>query len=93
MKFEMPTCGGCKSCELACSYHHTGKFEPSASSLKVIDKGDFQGFKIELLEKNEEKSFACNGCKGLDEPLCLEWCKEKDALKKILDGFMKTKEK
>ena len=89
----MPNCGGCRSCELACSYHHTGKFGPSASSLIVIDKENLQGFKIELLENKRDKRYACDGCKDLDEPLCLEWCKEKDALKKILDGFMETKNK
>ncbi len=93
MKFDMPSCGGCRSCELACSFHHTGKFEPSASSLIVIDKEDLRGFKIELLESSRGKRYACDECKDLDEPLCLEWCKERDNLKKLLDSFLKSKTK
>ena len=45
------------------------------------------------MENKRDKRYVCDGCKDLDEPLCLEWCKEKDALKKILDGFMETKKK
>jgi len=93
MKYNMLNCGGCRSCELACSFHHTGKFEPSVSSLIVIDKEDLRGFTIELLEKSEDDRFACDGCEGLEEPLCIEWCKQKDDLEKYLADFMKKKNK
>ena len=91
MKYNMLSCGGCRSCELACSFHHTGKFEPSVSSLIVIDKKDLRGFKIEFTDSNKDGRFECDGCKDLDEPACIEWCKQKEDLKKYLANFLKRK--
>ena len=91
MKYNMPSCGGCRSCELACSFHHTGNFEPSVSSLIVIDKEDSHGFTIELLDKQRDNRYACDGCKDLDEPICLEWCKKREDLEKYLKNFLKNK--
>ena len=91
MKYDMPSCGGCRTCEIACSYHHTGKFAPSVSSLKVLDKKMGEGFIIELLEKSKNNRYKCDGCEGLKEPLCIEWCKQKDDLRNFLDNFLKKK--
>jgi Fe-S-cluster-containing hydrogenase component 2 len=30
-------CGGCRLCEVACSFYKTGKCQPSASAIKVLD--------------------------------------------------------
>jgi len=87
MKFDMPTCGGCSTCELACAFHHTGEFNPSISSLKVIAKEEGSGFEIQISEENDGKHLACDGCKNLDVPLCMEYCKEIDDLGKILQDF------
>jgi len=91
MKFNMPSCGGCRTCEMACSYHHTGEFMPSVSSLVVIENGNGKGCTIELLEKKEGERFACDGCEGMDEPLCVEWCRQKEEFRNILDLFLKSK--
>lgn len=32
-------CTGCLQCELACSFHHTGLFNPARSRIKVFDTG------------------------------------------------------
>lgn len=87
MKFDMPSCGGCCTCELACAFHHTGEFAPSVSSLKVIAKAEGSGFEIQLSEENKGKRLACDRCKNLDVPLCMEYCKEIDDLGKILQEF------
>jgi Fe-S-cluster-containing hydrogenase component 2 len=87
MKFDMPSCGGCRTCELACSYHHTGDFVPAVSSLKVIEKTEGPGYAVLLKEEAGEGGFACDGCEGLDIPLCVEYCKEVDDLYKILREF------
>jgi Fe-S-cluster-containing hydrogenase component 2 len=89
MKFDMPSCGGCRTCELACSFHHTGEFVPAVSSLKVLEKGEGPGYFVLLKEQREGESFACDGCKGLDIPLCVEYCREVDDLYKILQEFEK----
>jgi len=32
-------CTSCMQCEMACSYHHTGTFNPAKSRIKVFEKG------------------------------------------------------
>lgn len=87
MKFDMPSCGGCRTCELACSFHHTGEFVPAASSLKIFEKEEGPGYFVYLREEGEGSGFACDGCEGLDIPLCVEYCRELDDLFKILQEF------
>ena len=89
MKFDMPTCGGCRTCELACSFHHTGDFGPAVSSLKVIEKADGPGYFVVVKEEKEGGGFACDGCKGLDHPLCVDYCREADDLYQMLQEFKK----
>ena len=91
MKFDMPSCGGCRTCEIACSFHHTGEFIPAVSSLKVVEKEDGPGYFVVLLEESGEAGHACDGCAGLDVPLCVEYCKEVDDLYKILREFDQKK--
>ena len=40
-----------------------------------------------LKEEGDGNSFACDGCEGLDIPLCMEYCPELDDLFKILQEF------
>ena len=90
MIFEMPACGGCRTCEIACSYHHSGEFNPSISSLKILDKEDGVGYQVMLLEKDEGQRKACDGCQELLEPLCMEYCKEKEELEKMIKELLKV---
>ena len=89
MIFETERCGGCRSCEMVCSYHHKGVFQPSISSIKILDTKDELGFAISLAEQDEGKRRACDGCKGLDEPLCVKYCAERDELEGILKKFQR----
>jgi len=91
MLFEMANCGNCKTCEIACCYHHTGEFSPSPSSLRVKEKADGTGYLILLAEKDKGTEVACDGCKGLEIPLCVEVCEEEEALKGFLKEFMERK--
>lgn len=81
--FDMPSCGGCRTCEMACSFHHRGEFIPSFSSIKVLDKGNEAGFRVLLVEKGDRESLAYDGCRELDILLCMQYCKENDDLGKI----------
>ena len=66
MVFEMEDCGGCRTCELACGYHHTGVFNPSKSSLRVINRSDDKpGFLIYIQLDNEDNIIGCDGCNDL----------------------------
>ncbi len=82
----MPSCGGCRTCEIACSFHHTGEFRPSASSIRIMTKPDGYGFRIVLLEKDDGESKACNFCTDLAVPMCVDYCKEDQ----ILSGFLRN---
>ena len=91
MIFDMPTCGACRTCEIACSYHHTGEFNPSVSSIKILDKQEGSGYSVLFIEKFDEQSIPCGGCKGMEEPLCMEVCKEKEALREMIETMRKSK--
>jgi hypothetical protein len=74
---------------MACSFHHKGEFIPSLSSIKILDKGNEAGFRVFLVEKGDGRSLACDGCRELDIPLCMQYCKESEDLEKILREFLK----
>jgi Fe-S-cluster-containing hydrogenase component 2 len=87
MKFDMPTCGGCRTCEMACSFRHKGAFVPSISSIKILDKDDGPGFIVLLVERGNGGNMVCDGCKNVDVPYCMQFCKRSEDLEKILKEF------
>jgi carbon-monoxide dehydrogenase iron sulfur subunit len=87
MKFDMPTCGGCRTCEMACSFKHRGAFVPSVSSIKILDKENEPGFIVLLAERADETTIACDGCKDFEVPFCIQFCKKGEDLEKILKEF------
>jgi len=90
MLFDMPSCGGCRTCELACGFQHTGEFSYSASSLRILDKADRHGHTVLLLERDEGTSFACHGCQDIDEPLCVLHCREAEELTAMIHEFIRV---
>jgi Fe-S-cluster-containing hydrogenase component 2 len=89
--FDMPTCGGCRTCEMACAFHHLGEFNPDVASLQILDKEDGPGYSVWLASENDDRRIACDLCKDLDVPLCVEYCKEYDDLFKILQELDKKR--
>jgi Fe-S-cluster-containing dehydrogenase component len=89
--FEMPSCGGCQTCAIACSFKHTGKFNPSVSSIKILEKEDGLGFYVRLIDTAGPHGFVCDGCVDLKEPMCVQFCEKSEDLKKILQNFLKRK--
>ena len=88
--FEMPTCGGCRTCEMACSFHHTRQFNPAVSSIKILNVEGPAPFRVWLVRDGEADGIAgipCDVCRELPEPLCLQFCRKRDELKAILDEF------
>jgi len=88
MKFDMPTCGGCRTCELGCSFRHEEEFNPAISSIKIINKNGGPGFTVLLAEEGDGLSIPCDGCKDFPVPVCLDFCKERDDLEKMIKEFM-----
>ncbi len=94
MKFEMPNCGGCRTCELGCSFRHEEEFNPAISSIKIIAKDGAPGFDVLLVEQTEGgTSIPCDGCKDFPVPVCLDFCKERDDLEKIIKNFTQGRKK
>jgi Fe-S-cluster-containing hydrogenase component 2 len=85
--FDFPGCGGCTTCELACSFHHTGFFSSANSSIKIISNKGKEGYAIEFHQQAKENIPICDGCSGLDTPLCMQFCKESEKLGEIIEEF------
>lgn len=93
MIFKMDKCGGCRTCEIACGYHHEGVFRPALSSIRIVDKEGEPGYNVILVEESTASVRACDGCKDLDVPWCVEYCQETDDLAKMILELMSSKEK
>lgn len=87
--FDMTNCGGCRTCEIACSFHHNSEFNPSISSIEIIDKKDKPGYEISISIEDRGKRIACDGCASIDIPLCIQYCKEKDELREMISEVNK----
>ena len=60
-------CYGCKSCQLVCSFHHTGSFWPEKSSIQVTRNPQTGVVKWEIDE-------SCDLCEREHQPLCVRFC-------------------
>lgn len=82
MIFEMPMCNGCRTCEMACSFKHSGEFNPSMSAIKVLEKGNGRGFLISLAEESAEDNSVCIACRE-----CARYCPAAGDLEEIIKKF------
>ena len=73
MKFTFSDCGGCRSCELACSYHLTGEFDIAKSAIEIIEEAG-GGYTVTLHDRMNGTRSACDGCQGVDDPMCARYC-------------------
>ena len=73
---------------MACSFRHTGEFSPAVSSIRILDKADGNGFDVSLAGDRHGKRMICDGCPGLEEPLCLQYCEKVEDLRAILKEFL-----
>ena len=91
--FGAAGCGGCRTCEIACSYHHKKVFSRSLSSMEVKERLEVPGFEVSFYLASTNNHLACDGCKGEDEPLCLKYCSVsmRERLKTILQSELPKK--
>ncbi len=66
---------------------------PALSSLVIADKKHGPGWDVILVAEPDDERLACDGCEGVEIPLCVEHCKESDDLWKILQTFLEKREK
>jgi carbon-monoxide dehydrogenase iron sulfur subunit len=64
---NLEKCCACRSCELACSFHHQRNFDPSRSSIKVHREDGKGTLEISLIS-------TCDGCPGERSPWCVRFC-------------------
>jgi len=92
MIFEMIECGGCRTCELVCGYHHTGVFNPNKSSLKIVNRRDDQpGFLVEIKLFDDDLASGCDGCVNLEKPLCVSYCHQDQDLLAMIQSVLDEK--
>ena len=60
-------CIGCRTCELACSMHHSGLMSPELSSIQVRRCNRAAAIVWEVLS-------SCDLCAGEEGPLCEKYC-------------------
>lgn len=60
-------CYGCKMCQLVCSFHHTGRFWPERSSIRVSRNPQRGTVKWQI-------DTTCDLCRSEGEPLCVSHC-------------------
>jgi len=70
-------CTGCRSCVLACSFHHARLFSPSISSIWVYRDLEKGRMTITLYDRKSGTHLPCDGCEGEQEPLCVKYCDTK----------------
>lgn len=79
-------CTGCKSCELACSYHHRQFFKPSLASIHIERLEARGNFQVNLVHyrQAEDGHLACDCSKSHE--FCVLYCPEiaRDELKALL---------
>lgn len=84
-------CTGCRSCEIACSYHHRRVFSRKIASMEIIRREQEGEFGIVVYRHTENGHIACDCAEG--EEFCLRYCPEiaRDELKAILKGQLASK--
>ena len=60
-------CTGCRSCELACSYHHKKVFNPKISSIKILRNSKDAHIEYYFLA-------SCDLCRLEKIPACVASC-------------------
>ena len=88
MMFEMAACTGCRTCEMSCSFKHTGEFRPKLAAISIVEKPNEAGFLISIDSQTPDTQgqIHCMGCLE-----CLKYFPADEALKKIIVRFLKKK--
>jgi len=69
-------CCGCRSCEMVCSFHHLGVFQPSASSIEINEQDGGKMCSVTIHKTRLGTHLACDKCAGLEVPLCVKICSD-----------------
>ncbi len=67
-------CTACMSCVLACSLHHSQRFDRKIASIQVGNTRKEREIHILIQKEKETERKACDNCLGEKRPLCVEYC-------------------
>ena len=90
--FNTKNCTGCRTCEIACSFHHIKAFAPSISSIEIANSlRKDQRITILFYVVKKDGHFPCDGCRGEEEPYCVKYCNilARDELRGFLSIFQR----
>ena len=79
MIFELPSCTGCKTCEMACSLQHFGEFNPEKAAIRVQEKKDRAVYLLSFSDEGDGQRASCIGCFA-----CVETCPVGEDLEKLI---------
>ncbi len=78
LKVDIDRCVGCRTCEIACSFHHRRVFAPEFASLEVREAAQWPGISILHYEEEAAKEagshLPCDLCEGEPAVLCSKYC-------------------
>jgi len=86
MRFSFPDCGGCRNCELACSYRFANEFDPKVSAIEIVKKKS-GGYEVIFYEAASGHRNICDGCIDLEEPMCARYCHSALELMEYIDDM------
>ncbi len=89
MDYDLEGCGGCKTCEIACSLKQTGDFNVSTASIEIIANANGIGYFVRLIDDISSGRIPCDACLDIEgEPMCVRYCHQRDGLLEIIKQFI-----
>lgn len=71
---RLEQCTDCRSCILACSFHHLRVFAPTRASLSVTRDEATNEISLNVFSKPHGTHMACDDCSGEQGKLCTLFC-------------------
>lgn len=88
-EYRLENCGGCITCEMACSLKQTGQFNHQLSSIHIVRDEEQMENRVRLFFDSDLGRIPCNGCVDIDgDPMCVQYCHERMDLREIIHAFI-----
>ena len=75
---DVSRCTACRTCEIACSFHHRKCFDPEIASLSVRSAREWPKVTVRVYNASSPfergKHLDCDGCPDESIPLCQKYC-------------------
>lgn len=75
---DVNRCTACRTCEIACSFHHRKCFDPEIASLSIRSARELPKVTVRVCDASSPfergKRLPCDGCLDETVPLCQKYC-------------------